>query len=90
MTEFIHLRFDNGTPEKHRLMPESDIIIGRTYTVLQHKVFLKGHEEYLRMVSDMNNQLGVNPTVAALSLFSTNFRSIETAIDFIFEREEDS
>ena len=42
------------------------------------------------MVSDMNSQLGVNPTVAALSLFSTNFRGIETAMDFIFEREADS
>jgi len=37
----------------------------------------------------MTNTLNISPPVAAFALFSTEFRGLDTAVDFIFERQED-
>ena len=37
----------------------------------------------------MTHTLNILPSVAAFALFSTEFRGLDTAVDFIFERQED-
>ena len=56
---------------------------------LSHKEYLRGNAEYLAMQAQLSNQLQIKPIVSAYALFSTGFVSVETAIDFLFEREQD-
>ena len=41
------------------------------------------------MQAQLANDLSIDPVVAAYALFSTNFAGVETAMDFIYEQEED-
>ena len=42
------------------------------------------------MQAQLANDLSIDPVVAAYALFSTNFASVEMAMDFIYDQEEDS
>ena len=40
------------------------------------------------MQVQLANELSIDPVVAAYALFSTNFVSVEMAMDFIYDRED--
>lgn len=47
-----------------------------------------GHAKAKRMFVEMTKEFNLDPVVAAYALFKTNFRSIDAAIELIFEQDE--
>lgn len=41
------------------------------------------------MQAQLASKMNIDPVVAAYALFSTNFNSVESAMDFIYEKEDD-
>lgn len=50
-----------------------------------YRTYLTCHEEYRRMHQKIVTDHNIQPDVAAYALFSTQFASIDAAMDFIFE-----
>ena len=45
--------------------------------------------EFLRMHNELVSRLQVDKTISMYALFATNFHSVNRAMDFIYEKEED-